>query len=48
MPAAEVVDALARGLSNKIMHAPTIALRQASEAGREDLLALAQQLFDLN
>jgi len=48
VPAAEVVDALARGLSNKIMHAPTIALRQASEAGREDLLALAQQLFDLN
>jgi len=47
-PAAEVIDGLARGLTNKIMHAPTLALRQASEAGREDILRLAQQLFDLH
>ena len=47
-PAEEVVDTLARGLANKVMHAPTIALRQACEAGREDILELAQQLFDLH
>jgi len=47
-PAEEVVDTLARSLANKMMHAPTIALRQASEAGREDILELAQQLFDLH
>lgn len=47
-PAEEVIDTLARSLTNKVMHAPTIALRQASEAGREDILKLAQQLFDLH
>lgn len=38
---------LSRNLSNKIMHSPTIHLRQAAFDDRPELLAFARVLFDL-
>lgn len=43
-----VITQLANSLTNKILHQPTTALRDASADGRDDLIALAYQLFALN
>ena len=43
-----VVEQLARSLTNKLMHAPTAGLRQASEAGRTDLVDLIKELYGLD
>ena len=43
----QVVAQLARTLTNKLIHAPTTGLRQASIDGRQDLLAHAQRLLGL-
>jgi glutamyl-tRNA reductase len=43
-----VVQQLARGLTNKLMHAPTKRLKQAGVAGETELLNLSLQLFDLS
>ncbi len=40
-----VVKRLARQLTNKLMHGPTLKLREASGAGRQDLLAAAETLL---
>ena len=42
-----MVAQLARTLTNKLIHAPTTGLRQASIDGRQDLLAHAQRLLGL-
>jgi glutamyl-tRNA reductase len=42
----EVLDILAHQLTNKLLHAPTIALRQAALTGDADLLRAAERLFD--
>jgi glutamyl-tRNA reductase len=42
----EVLDLLAHQLTNKLLHAPTIALRQAALTGDADLLRAAERLFD--
>lgn len=42
-----VAAQLARGITNKLIHAPTAGLKQASAAGREDLLAAARRLLGL-
>ena len=48
-PAAhEVLLQLARGLTNKLLHAPSVQLKKMSAAGRLDALAMAQELFALN
>lgn len=44
----QTLRALARNLTNKFLHAPTVKLKQASEEGRDEHLALAQDLFDLS
>ena len=44
--AGEVLDLLAHQLTNKLLHAPTIALRQAALTGDADLLRAAERLFD--
>jgi glutamyl-tRNA reductase len=44
--ASEVLDLLAHQLTNKLLHAPTIALRQAALTGDADLLRAAERLFD--
>ncbi|GIX31047.1 MAG: glutamyl-tRNA reductase [Porticoccaceae bacterium] len=48
VPAEEVVAQLARGLTNKLMHAPTARLRQLGEAGRDEHLRAVHELFGLD
>jgi len=44
----QVLGSLARGLTNKLIHNPSIQLKEASAEGREDLLKWAHRLFDLD
>jgi glutamyl-tRNA reductase len=46
-PPEQVLEALARGLTNKFLHAPTQALNQAGEAERAELVALFQRIYQL-
>lgn len=46
-PAEEVLTTLARGLTNKLLHTPTMRLKQAGEEGRDDHIRLAHELFDI-
>jgi len=46
--AVEVINTLARNLTNKLLHKPTTKLKQASEEGRDDTIHVAHELFDLN
>ena len=45
---AEVMAQLARGLTNKLLHAPSVQMKKMSAEGRIDALALAQELFALD
>lgn len=45
--ATEVMQKLAHTLTNKLTHAPSTQLRQASAEGRIELLQAARELFDL-
>ena len=47
-PAEDVLVQLARGLTNKLLHAPSVQLKKFSAAGRQDALAVAQELLDLD
>lgn len=47
-PAEEVLKRLTHSLTNKFLHQPSVQLRQASAEGREDLQALAAELFQLD
>ena len=42
-----VVEQLSRAVTNKLIHAPTAGLKQASVDGRQDLLANARRLLGL-
>ena len=42
-----VLESLARNLTNKLMHEPSVQIRQASYEGRRDLLETARILFDI-
>lgn len=44
---AEVINALARNLTNKLLHKPTTKLKQAGEEGCEDTINVTQALFGL-
>jgi glutamyl-tRNA reductase len=43
----QVLDALARGLTNKLLHAPVSALSQAGDAERAELIALFERIYRL-
>lgn len=45
--AQQVLAELARSLTNKLIHAPTVGLRKASAEGRNDVLHHAAQLLDI-
>ncbi|KPW56852.1 Glutamyl-tRNA reductase [Pseudomonas syringae pv. broussonetiae] len=45
--AEDVLIQLARGLTNKLLHAPSVQLKKLSAEGRVDALAMAQELFAL-
>jgi glutamyl-tRNA reductase len=42
-----VIEQLARGLTNKFLHAPAQALTRAGEAERAQLLALLHHIYQL-
>jgi len=43
----EVLNELARSLTNKLAHSPTVNMNRAAFDGREDILDAARDLFDL-
>lgn len=45
---AQVLQQLARNLTNKIIHTPTTVLKDASANGHHEVIRIAQQLFDLS
>ncbi|MDT8427500.1 MAG: glutamyl-tRNA reductase [Pseudomonadales bacterium] len=45
---ADVLEALARSISNKLIHSPSVQLKKASADGRDDMLQLTRELFDLD
>nr|WP_067285998.1 glutamyl-tRNA reductase [Marinobacterium profundum] len=47
-PADQVLELLANRLTNKMLHSPTIQLRKASADGREEMLQLVQELYQLS
>src|SRR3989344_5698764 len=46
--AEDVLALLARGLTNKLLHAPSVQLKKFSADGRVDALGVAQELFALD
>ncbi|MDJ0878781.1 MAG: glutamyl-tRNA reductase [Halieaceae bacterium] len=46
-PAEQVLNALARSLTNKLIHSPTIELRRASAEGKPEVLELARGLLGI-
>jgi len=46
--AEQVMAVLARGLTNKLLHQPTVQLRQASAEGQLEMQRLVQNLFQLS
>ncbi len=47
-PPEEVLSRLSHTLTNRLLHTPSIALRRAAAAGREEALREARQLFGLD
>jgi glutamyl-tRNA reductase len=47
-PPEEVLRHMAHALTNKLMHAPTVALREACQTGQFDTVEAARLLFDLS
>lgn len=43
----QVLSQLARGLTNKLLHTPSVQLKRLSADGRHEALAVAQELFGL-
>ena len=42
-----VIEGLARTLTNKLIHSPSVQMKQASAEGRHDVLELIQQLYEI-
>ncbi|MEM9243676.1 MAG: glutamyl-tRNA reductase [Pseudomonadota bacterium] len=47
-PAENIINYLANSLTNKLMHPPSVKLREASRAGRTEFIVHFNQLFDLD
>lgn len=45
--AEKVLESLARAITNKFTHAPSVQLKNASSEGREELIDLVNELFEL-
>ncbi|MEZ5491085.1 MAG: glutamyl-tRNA reductase [Gammaproteobacteria bacterium] len=46
--AEKVLELLSRGITNKLIHAPTVKMKHASAEGRDELLMLVRELYDLD
>ena len=44
----DVVRELARLLTNKLLHAPSVQMKKASADGRDEVLLLTRELFELD
>jgi len=44
----QVLDSLARGITNKLTHAPTVKMKDASGDGRDELIRLIRELYELD
>jgi glutamyl-tRNA reductase len=42
-----VIESLAHQLTNKLIHIPSVRMREASAAGRLEVLRAAQEIFDI-
>lgn len=47
-PADAVISNLARSLTQKLVHSPSVQMKKASAEGRDDLLELTAELFELS
>ncbi len=47
-PAVDVLESLSRGITNKLLHSPSVKMKQASAEGRDELVSLTRELFDLD
>lgn len=45
--AAAVMESLSRAITNKLIHSPSVQMKKASAEGRDELLQLTQELFQL-
>ena len=43
-----IVENMARNLTSKLIHSPSVQMKRASAEGREELLKLVQELFELD
>ena len=43
-----VLASLARGLTNKLIHSPSVQMKKATAEGRDEVLQLTQELFELD
>ena len=46
--AATVLESLARAITNKLIHSPSVRMKQASAEGRDELLHATRELFELD
>ena len=46
--ASAVLESLARALTRKLIHAPSVQMKKASAEGRDELLRLTRELYELN
>jgi len=44
----KVMQALARGITNKLLHSPSVQMKKAVAEGRDEVLQLTQELFGLD
>lgn len=44
----KVLEALARGITNKLLHSPTTQLKAAAAEGRREFIESARELYQLN
>jgi len=45
MPPEQALDLLAHTLTNRLLHAPTVALREAARSGDAELARAAERMF---
>ena len=46
--AGTVLESLARAITNKLIHSPSVRMKQASAEGREEMLRVTRELFELD
>ncbi len=46
--AEQVIETLARGITNKLIHSPSVQMKEASAEGRDDILTLIQEIYGLD